>query len=94
MIGFGLDDMQREAFSEHVDWDSSNKSEERQILSSITSFDFMTVFVPVYQYLSHVLGITVKLQRSCLEIIDANQQIQEVKDIYQYERENVGKEEG
>ena len=89
-----LDQHQLEACRDYKEWDSSNKSEAQQILSSETSFAFITVFLTVYQYLSHMAGITVKLQKSSLDIIDAHNFIEEVKHAYQHERENIDKDDG
>ena len=44
------------------DWDSTSRSDAQQILASITSFEFIAGFLTVYQFLSHLSGITVKLQ--------------------------------
>ena len=46
----------------YSDWDCANRSEAQQILTSITTFDFIVVFLVMYQYLSHMTGLTVKLQ--------------------------------
>ena len=46
-------------------------------------------FTCVYQYLSHLAGITVKLQKRSLDIIDAHELIAEVTATYVGERNNV-----
>ena len=48
----------------YADWDPVNHNEARQILASIMSFKFIVVFMTMYQYLAHLAGITVKLQRA------------------------------
>ena len=58
-------------------------------MSSITSFEFIVVFLIVYQYLSHVAGITTKLQRKSLDIIEAHEMISEVAKVYQTTRTDV-----
>ena len=50
----------------YSDWDPASRSEAQQVLVSITSFEFIMVFLVIYQHLSHLAGITVKLQRSQL----------------------------
>ena len=55
------------------DWDAANTSEAQQI--SITTFEFIIVFLTIYQYLSHLSGITVKLQKRALDIIEAYEMI-------------------
>ena len=71
-----------------ADWDSASRSVAQQILASITSFEFIIVFLTVYQFLSHLTGITLKLQKSALDIVEANEMIIEVSRMYQREREN------
>ena len=46
-----------------ADWDSASQSDALKILASVTSFEFIVIFMTVYQYLSHLAGITVKLQK-------------------------------
>ena len=73
------------------DWDSHNRSEAQQLLASITSFDFIVVFMTVYQYLSHLSGITVKLQNSSIDIVEAYAMIEDIRAVYKHEREDVDK---
>lgn len=54
-------------------------------LSSITNFEF--IFLLVYQYLSHLSGITVQLQSTTVDIIEAYALINATKEVYQKERE-------
>ena len=44
------------------DWDGESCCEAEQLLESITQFDFIIIFLLVHIYLSHLAGITVKLQ--------------------------------
>ncbi|KAL5491305.1 hypothetical protein EMCRGX_G016568 [Ephydatia muelleri] len=73
----------------YADWDTLNRTEAQQILASITSFTFIVSFTCVYQYLSHLAGITVKLQKRSLDIIDAHELIAEVTATYVGERNDV-----
>ena len=73
----------------YSDWDVHNRSEAQQILASITTFDFIIVFMSIYQYLSHLSGITVKLQNSALDIVDAYEMIEGIRSLYKLERQNV-----
>lgn len=68
-IGYGLHKDELE--NQHVIWDSKSKQDAVAILSSLTSFDFLVNFLTVYQLLSHLGGITVKLQNSALDILAA-----------------------
>jgi hypothetical protein len=58
-------------YDDFKDWATSDASEAQAILASITSFEFIVTFLIVYQYLSHLSGITIQLQNSTLEIIEA-----------------------
>ena len=73
----------------YADWDTSSRTEAQQILSAITSFDFIVTFVTVYEYFSHMSGITVKLQRKTLDILEAFQMINEIISFYKSERTAV-----
>ena len=44
----------------------------------------------MYQYLAHLAGITVKLQRATVDIVEAHEMITEVGSFYQKEREDCG----
>ena len=73
----------------YADWDTASRSDAQQVLASITSFEFIVVFLTVYQYLSYLAGITVKLQKTTLDIVEAHEMITEVAKVYQQERNNV-----
>ena len=62
----------------YLDWEPKVRSEAQQIVTSITSFSFIVTFMAVYQYLSHLSGITVKLQKTSLDIIKAHELVNEV----------------
>ncbi len=66
----------------YADWDPASRSDAQPILASITSFELIVVFMTMYQYLSHLAGITVKLQRSALDIVEAHEKISEVARMY------------
>ena len=70
-------------------WDPTNRTEAQQILAGNTSFNFILGFLIVYQYLFHLTGITVKLQRKVLDIMEAHKLITEVTTAYKEERENI-----
>ena len=55
----------------------------------MNDFQFLVVFFIVYEGLSHLNGITVKLQSRTLDIIEAFQQIEEIKQCYKEIRKNV-----
>ena len=59
----------------YSDWDTANRNEAQQILVSITSFYFIVVFMVVYQYLSHLSGITTHLQSTTLDIIQVHSMV-------------------
>ena len=62
----------------YLDWEPKVRSEAQQIVTSITSFSFIVTFIAVYQYLSHLSGTTVKLQKTSLDIIKAHELVNEV----------------
>lgn len=70
-------------------WIGKCKTEASGILSGIEKFDFIITFVTVYQFLSHLAGITVKLQSTSLDIIHAFSMVDEVKTIYKEIRKTV-----
>ena len=73
----------------YADWDSASRSDAQQILASITSFEFIVVFLMVYQFLSHLAGITVKLQKTALDIVEAHEMITEICQMYKCEWEDI-----
>ena len=44
----------------------------------------------MYQYLAHLAGITVKLQRATVDIVEAHDMITEVGRFYRKERKDCG----
>ena len=74
----------------YADWDPANRNEAQQILASITSFEFIVVFMTMYQYLAYLAGITVKLQRATVDIVEAHDMITEVGSFYRKQREDCG----
>ena len=69
-------------------WDTESKSKANSLLNGIANF---VVFLTIYQFLSHLAGITIKLQSTTLDIIKAHDEIdksirdnisQEFKKIY------------
>ena len=66
----------------YSDWDTAKRSEAQHSLASITSFDFIDVFMVVYQYLYYMSGITTQLQNNTLEIIEAHSMVGRLLIIY------------
>ena len=74
----------------YAGWDAASCSNAQQILASITTFEFIVVFMSMYQYLSHLSGITVKPQKRALDIVEANEMISKVATyMYKDEQKNV-----
>ena len=71
-------------------WSSDCKSNANSLLHvhAVTSFEFVIAFLTVYQYLSHLSGITVKLQSRTLDIIEAYQHVDDIKQFYKELRKN------
>ena len=92
VIAFGL---HKEILSEDFStatWDPESKSKANSLLNSITDFEFIVVFLIIYQFLSHLAGITVKLQSSTLDIMAAYQEIGSIKSFYMSLREKISNE--
>ena len=70
-------------------WDHDSKSIATSLLHGLTDFDFIVVFLIAYFFLSHLSGITIKLQSSTMDTIDAYQQIDEIKIFYSEMRKNI-----
>ena len=71
-------------------WDHDSKSTAASLLHGLTDFDFIVVlFLIAYFFLSHLSGITIKLQSSTMDIIDVYQQIDEIKIFYSEMRKNI-----
>ena len=71
VIAYG---MHREQYSKDftdTKWDTKSKREACGLLAAITSFDFIISFMTIYQFLSHLEGITVKIQSTSLDILKA-----------------------
>ena len=73
----------------YSDWDPANRTEAQQLVASITAFTFIIGFMTVYQYLSHLAGITCKLQQEACDIVEAHKLIATVTATYKDERNNV-----
>ena len=59
-----------------------SKTYANGLLIGLTSFRLIVAFLTAYQLLSHLEGITVKLQSSSLDFIEAHDMIKEVKGVY------------
>ena len=73
----------------YADLDSASRSDAQQLLACVTSFEVIFVFLTVYQFLSHLAGITIKLQKEAIDIFEAHEIITEISKIYTRERENI-----
>ena len=80
-----------EEYSEDVTsgWEGKYKAEAYGLLSGLQNFGFILTFLTVYQVLSHLTGITVKLQSTSLDIIQAFSMVDEVKSVYKELRETI-----
>ena len=72
----------------NASWDADSKINANSLLHGVTTFEFIVVFLIIYQYLSHLAGITVKLQSTTMDI-EAYQQIEEVKRFYRGLRKDI-----
>jgi len=86
-MGLHTDDLS-DHFSSAM-WDCDTKGMANSLLRGLTDFEFIVVFLIAYQFLSHLSGITIKLQSATLDIVDAYQKINEVKHYYEEIRKNI-----
>ena len=70
----------------------ASKSRATSLLHSVTDFQLIAVFLTAYKYILHVAGITVNLQSSTMDVVEAYKQIDEVKQFYKQIRRNVDME--
>ena len=82
-------DMHADDYTEDVTtcWEGKCKAEASGLLTRIKQIEFIITFLTVYQLLSHLEGITVKLQSTSLDIIQAFHLVEEVKVVYKDLRE-------
>ena len=85
-----------EEYSEDVTtgWEGKYKTEAGSLLSGLEKFEFIVTFLTVYRFLSHLAGITVKLQKASIDIIEAYNMVDEVKSVYENLRETAEKDFG
>ena len=80
-----------EDYSEDVTtgWDGKYRTEASGLLSGVVKFEFIVTFLTVYQTLSHLAGMTLKLQSTTLDIVRAYQMVEDIKAVYSSLRENI-----
>lgn len=86
-LGLHRDDLS-ENYSAAI-WDPDSKASANSLLHAVTTFEFIIGFSIIYQYLSHLAGISVKLQSSTLDILQAFQEVDEIKHFYKKIRETI-----
>lgn len=65
---------QDKGFSQQLmaaDWSTKSRADAGSLLASISSFENIVTFIVIYQLLSHLSGLAVKLQSRSLDIVDA-----------------------
>ena len=70
-------------------WDSDSKNTVVSLLHSLTDFSFIVIFLMVYQFLSHLAGVKVKLQSRAIDKFDAYNSIDEILSFYKQMRSNI-----
>ena len=88
IIGLGLHGSDLSDNFKDATWDMESKSKATSLLRVLTDFKFIVIFLVAYWFLSHLAGITVKLQSSTLDIVEAYRQIDEGQ-FYKDIRRNV-----
>ena len=56
-------------------WYRKSKDDAAALLASLATFDFIVSFLVLYEFLSHLSGVTVKLQSQSIDIIKAYQEV-------------------
>ena len=64
-------------------WSSNSRNDASGLLQAITQFDFIMAFVCAHICLSHMIGITVKLQKKTNDIYKAFTMVSDVAATYQ-----------
>ena len=70
-------------------WQTKTRTDASGLLKAITDFDFIVTFICAYSCLSHMSGLTVKLQKKTNDIFKAFSMVTEVKATYKHLRANL-----
>ena len=68
----------------HGCWQGKTRTDASALLQAIADFDFIVTFIIAYSLLSHMTGLTVKLQKKTNDIYKAFAMVSEVKTIEIY----------
>ena len=92
VIGLGLHTNTLSTDICDASWDSDSKNKSTSLLHAVTDFGFIAAFLILYQFLSHMAGITITSQGRMMDIVDAYNQIDRVFTYYKFIRNNVDSE--
>ena len=70
-------------------WQTKTRTDASGLLKAISDFDFIVTFICAYSCLSHMSGLTVKLQKKTNDIFKAFSMVTEVKATYKRLRANL-----
>ena len=70
-------------------WLGKYRAEANSLLSGLVKFDLIATLLTVYQVLSHLAGIAIKLQSTSLDTVQAYRMVEDVKDTYKTLRESI-----
>ena len=70
-------------------WDTDSKSRASSLLENLTKFDFILTFLTVYNFLSHMDGISKKMQATTNDVIEAFGMVEDVRTTYTKLREQI-----
>ena len=73
-------------------WDIDSKSQANSSLQFVTYFELIVVFHTVFQYISRLAGVTVKLQSNTMDIIETYKHTDGEKRFYKEIRGNANLE--
>ena len=72
----------------HGCWQAKTRTDASALPKAITDFDFIVTYIIAYSLLSHMTGLTVKLQKKTNDIYKAFAMVSEVKTTYRNIRNN------
>ena len=91
-IGLGAHQDILSADFQFATWDHVSRDVATSLLNAITEYDFIVGFLTVYQFLSHLHGITLKLQSTSLDIVKAFEEIDAINSLYKAIRGRIAAE--
>ncbi|XP_071945070.1 52 kDa repressor of the inhibitor of the protein kinase-like [Antedon mediterranea] len=81
--------MHVERYAEYTrPWSSESRNRAGALLRGMTDFNFIVSFKLAYHGLAHLHGITIKLQKRSLDILEAHEMVTDIKNLYKQIRDD------